>query len=386
MKRVVVLGMTGSIGQQTDHIIARHHDDFVLTGFSVWSRSDQVVEILSRHPHVQAIAVKTQKDADHFSRLYPKITFFVGEQGLIQLAQWSACDIVVTALVGFAGLAPTWAAIEAHHDIALANKETLVVAGELIIPLAKHHHVSIYPVDSEHSAITQALKGESSTEVEKVILTASGGPFRNLSREQLVSITKESALAHPTWSMGPKISIDSATMVNKGLEVIEAHFLFEVPYDSIEVVIHPQSMIHSMVQFVDGSLKAQIAPTTMELPILYALEGHHHRLDQVHRLSFDSMVNWTFAAPSYSRYPALALAYQVGRKGGNAPCVFNAANEVAVDAFLRGQLPFHRIEEVIEHTTHHVPWQRQESLTSLITCDATARLVALTYINSLEAL
>lgn len=386
MKRVIVLGITGSIGQQTDRVITRHEDEFVLIGFSTWHQDNAIPEIINRHPHVKYIAVQTDAQAAQWHARYPDITFFSGDAGLIELASLPSYDVVVTALVGFAGLAPTWAAIETHHDVALANKETLVVAGELMMPLAKQHGVTIYPIDSEHSALTQALYGESLEQVETLLLTASGGPFRELSRTQLSSVTPQQALAHPTWSMGAKISIDSATMVNKGLEVIEAHFLFNIPYDAIHVVIHPQSMVHSMVQYQDGSIKAQIGPTTMEIPILYALAGHQHRKDLVHRLDWKAMKSWTFAEPSIDRYPALRLAYQVGRKGGNAPCVFNAANEVAVAAFLEGKLAFHRIEEVIEYTIQQVPWQMQHSLQSLIQCDRESRQIATRYLVNLEVI
>lgn len=383
MKKIVILGMSGSVGQQTHQVILRHPDQFQLVGFSVWHRHHDIPTWINQHPHVTMIAVQSDQIASEYQLLYPHIRFVSGAEGLIQLAEWSHSELVVSAIVGFAGLAPTLAAIRSHHDIALANKETLVVAGELITDLLKSHPVHLFPVDSEHSALTQALVGESLASVDHLILTASGGPFRSLTRAQLSGITPEQALRHPTWTMGAKISIDSATMVNKGLEIIEAHFLFHIPYDRIDVVIHPQSVVHSAVSFIDGSVKAQLGATSMEIPILYALAGHQHCADTTHPFNFFKHPQLTFEVADSERFPALRLAYQVGREGGTKPCIFNAANEIAVEAFLHHHLPFHLIETVIEETCKACPRENQTSLSVLLTADQQARQIAQHWVHHL---
>lgn len=383
MKKIVILGMSGSVGQQTHQVILRHPSEFQLVGFSVWQRHDEIPNWIAQHPNVQMIAVQSELVASRYQTHYPHIHFVSGEAGLVQLAEWTQYELLVSAIVGFAGLAPTLAAIRSHHDIALANKETLVVAGELISDLLKTHPVHLFPVDSEHSAITQALRGESLEAVDRLILTASGGPFRSLNRTQLRDITPKQALRHPTWSMGAKISIDSATMVNKGLEIIEAHFLFHIPYERIDVVIHPQSVIHSAVSFVDGSIKAQLGATSMEIPILYALAGHQHLVDTGHPFDFFKQPQLTFEIANHERFPALRLAYQVGCEGGTKPCIFNASNEIAVDAFLHHHFPFHLIETVIEETCRACPREDQSSLSVLQAADLHARQVARHWVDQL---
>ena len=383
MKHIVVLGLSGSIGTQTEAVISRHRDMFQLVGFSVWSHTDELDHWLTEHPYVKMVAVQHEHQVLAYQPRFPHITWVYGTSGLCQLASLSEADVVVTAIVGFAGLAPTLAAIQAGKDIALANKETLVVAGEIIQQAIAAHHVRLFPIDSEHSALTQCLRGETPDVVERLIITASGGPFRTKTREELQGVTVQDALNHPTWSMGSKISIDSATMVNKGLEVIEAHFLFGIPYDRIQVLIHPQSIVHSLVEFVDGSMKAQVGVATMEIPILYALSGHQHVMDTAHRFDFFTRPTWTFEQPNFKRFPALALAYEVGRCGGTYPCVFNAANEVAVHAFLHGQLPFDQIETVIAHVVNHHTKEEQHDIEQLYRIDRETRRLAHDYIATL---
>jgi 1-deoxy-D-xylulose-5-phosphate reductoisomerase len=304
------------------------------------------------------------------------IKVYAGSDAINQIVTADPIDIVLASMVGFAGLCPTIEAIKAGKTIALANKETLVVAGELITSLVQEYRVPMLPVDSEHSAIFQCLTGEQYNNVEKIILTASGGPFRNCSYEELKSVTKREALKHPNWNMGAKITIDSATLMNKGFEVIEAKWLFGVPYNKIDVVVHPQSIIHSMVQFEDGAVKAQLGAPDMRLPIQYAFSYPYRLKADFPRVDFYTMASLTFERPDMERFRNLALAYRALEEGGSMPCVLNAANEVCVAAFLNDKVGFLQMSDIIEKTMQTIPFQKQPSLDDYIAIDAESRLVA----------
>ncbi|WP_214763890.1 1-deoxy-D-xylulose-5-phosphate reductoisomerase [Exiguobacterium sp. s141] len=357
MKRISLIGATGSIGVQTCDVIEQHPDLFELEAYAFGTNVDVAEEWINRLRPKYVSA----KDIEVLERLKPRLTyeplFFIGLEGLIECATAERADIVVTAVVGAIGLEPTLAAIEAGKDIALANKETLVTAGHLVTAAVKKHGVSLLPVDSEHSAIYQCLNGERREDVSKIILTASGGSFRDKSRDELDSVTVAEALAHPNWSMGAKITIDSATMFNKGLEVIEAHWLFDIDYNDIEVVLHRESIIHSMVEFKDAAVMAQLGNPDMRGPILYALSGPKRlEIDGNKRLNLREIGTLHFAEADLTRYPALRLAYEAGRAGGSMPTVLNAANEAAVELFLNGEIAFLDIERIVEQAmeTHTV--------------------------------
>jgi 1-deoxy-D-xylulose-5-phosphate reductoisomerase len=347
-RRIAILGSTGSIGTQALDVILRHRDLFEITALTARHNADLLIEQALRFvPEVVVIAdTRLYSDVkEALSRL--PITVMAGPEALSEVAGRPGTDMVLTAMVGFSGLLPTIAAIESGKDIALANKETLVVAGSLITSLARRTGSGIYPVDSEHSAIFQCLAGEDPAKVEKLILTASGGPFRGMTRDDLQQVTCAEALRHPNWCMGHKITIDSATMMNKGLEVIEASWLFGIEPERIEVIVHPQSIIHSMVQFTDGSIKAQLGQPDMRLPIQYAL-GYPNRLpSEFPRFSFSSCNGLTFEEVG-KVFRNLELAYRALHKGGNMPCIMNAANEIVVDAFLNNRVRFLEMPEVIE--------------------------------------
>ncbi len=304
------------------------------------------------------------------------IKVFAGEKSVIDYIDASACNTVIAAIMGFAGLLPVIKAIEKRKRIALANKETLVVAGEIIKNLAEKYRVSFIPVDSEHSALFQCLVGEPINSVEKLILTASGGPFRNLSAEELQKVTAEQALCHPTWNMGRKITIDSATLMNKGLEVIEAYWLFGIPTNQINVLVHPQSIIHSMVQFTDGSIKAQLSLPDMRLPIQYALSFPERHENPFPKIDFKSIRSLEFFEPETSKFPCLPLAFEALDKGGNTPCVLNAANEIAVDAFLKNKIDFYGIPKIIEQSISKISLIQHPTIQQLIETDKETRIFA----------
>jgi len=373
MKKITILGVTGSIGMQTVDVVKHHRDEFEIIAMSAGHNID-LLEQLIRELKVPYICVQCQKDQQYLQRKYPQYKFFYGEEGLIKISTLTEVDIVLNAIVGFAGLLPTIEAIKAHKDIALANKETLVVAGHLIIPLVKEYGVSLLPVDSEHSAIFQSLNGEHHEDISKIILTASGGSFRDKSLSQLKGVTVEQALKHPNWSMGAKITIDSATLFNKGLEVMEAKWLFNVDYDQIEVLIHPESIIHSMVEFVDGSVIAQLGTPDMRLPIQYAFT-YPHRISLIggKRLSLADIGTLHFEKPDFKRFHALELAYEAGRKGGSMPCVLNGANEQANSLFLNRKIEFLDIERLVEETMRAHEWVDHPTLKELIEIDCWAR-------------
>ena len=371
---VAILGSTGSIGTQTLDVIDRHSELFELYALTAHSNIDLLVEQAKRYrPEVVAIA-----DERHYKTLREAldglpVKVFAGADSICQIAAMSPIDTVVTAMVGYSGLLPTVRAIEAGKKIALANKETLVVAGELVTDLALRNRVDIIPIDSEHSAIFQCLVGENENSVEKLILTASGGAFRDTPKDDLRLATAADALRHPTWKMGAKITIDSATMMNKGFEVIEARWLFDIPTDKIEVIIHPQSIVHSMVQFCDGSIKAQLGQPDMRHPIQYALTFPDRLNAQVERANLADIHQLTFEKPDYEKFRNLRLAYDALRRGGNIPCILNAANEVAVDAFLKGKIGFFAMSDIIEQTISETAFISSPTLDDYIATDREAR-------------
>lgn len=348
MKRLCILGSTGSIGTQTLDVVERYREEFEVVALAAGS-SVEKMEKQIRQFRPKYVCMGDEKAAGDLRNRVRDIPVSVlsGMEGLIEMATEPSVDIVVTAVVGMMGIRPTLAAIEAGKDIALANKETLVTAGHLIIPLAKEKGVSILPVDSEHSAIFQCLHGEKRSQVHKIILTASGGPFRGRTREQMKDIQVEDALKHPNWVMGRKITIDSSTMVNKGLEVMEAKWLFDVELDQVEVVIQPQSLIHSMVEFEDGAIMAQLGTPDMRLPIQYALFYPDRRCLKGDRVDFSAVRQITFEKPDMENFQGLALAYQAAREGGTMPTVFNAANEKAVALFLDRKIGYLQITDLI---------------------------------------
>lgn len=346
MRNIVILGSTGSIGTQTIDVI-REDQDINVVGLAVYSDIESLkkqTELL----HPEAVCIFNEEKAEVFRSYELDVEVYTGMDGLIRLAEWPSADEVVVSVVGMIGIQPTIAALNAGKQIALANKETLVCAGHLIMPLAAEKQIEIKPIDSEHSAIWQSLCGEEKKTVERLLLTASGGPFRGKKREELAGKTKEDALKHPNWAMGRKITIDSATMVNKGLEVIEAKWLFDVPVDQIQVVVQPQSIVHSAVQYIDGSVKAQLGLPDMRIPIEYALYAPSRRRLNDQRLDLAALGQLSFEAPDLDTFKGLALGFRAGREGGTMPTVYNAANEEAVALFLEDKIEFLEIADVIE--------------------------------------
>ncbi|MCC7453226.1 MAG: 1-deoxy-D-xylulose-5-phosphate reductoisomerase [Crocinitomix sp.] len=383
-KRIALFGSTGSIGKQTLEVVAANPHLFEISVLTAHKNADLLIEqALKFNPNVVVIVDKAGYPKVNEALKNSDVKVYTGEEALISVAQMAEIDIVLTALVGFSGLKPTIAAIEAGKNIALANKETLVVAGEIVTKLAKEKGVNIYPVDSEHSAIFQCLTGEAMNPIEKIYLTASGGPFRGKKREDLASITKAQALKHPNWEMGAKITIDSASMMNKGLEVIEAKWLFGLTNQQIDVIVHPQSIIHSLVQFKDGSMKAQMGLPDMKLPIQYALTYPQRFETDFERFDFLNYPNLTFEKPDLDTFRNLQLAYDAMEKGGNLPCVLNAANEVTVEAFLNDKIKFLDIAEINEKVLAMANFSANPSLTSLYTTDLEARHLASEIISKL---
>lgn len=377
MKQIAILGSTGSIGTQTLDVVRQHPDAFSVYALSAHRSVDLLIQqAMEFMPAVVCIADERyyQPLRDALSEL--PIRVMAGNDAIAEMAAMPDIDVVVAAMVGYAGLRPTMAAIRAKKTIALANKETLVVAGEMICRMAQRYKVPILPVDSEHSAIFQSMVGEASTSVEKLLLTASGGPFRTFSYEQMQHVTAAQALQHPNWEMGAKITIDSASMMNKGFEVIEARWLFDVPVDKIEVLVHPQSVVHSAVQFVDGSVKAQLGTPDMRMPIQYALTYPERWQSDVPRLDLFTTQQLTFEAPDLQRFPNLQLAYDAIRKGGNAPCVLNAANEVVNMAFRQGNCSFLQMSEVIAATMDKTTFVAEPTYEDYVQSDKEARQIA----------
>ncbi len=378
VRRIAILGSTGSIGTQALEVIDKHSDQFEIEVLTAHNNAELLIEQSIKHKPNCVVIVNEDRYRQVFDALDPlNIKVYSGEKSLASVMEMDSIDIVLTALVGYSGLLPTLKAIETGKTIALANKETLVVAGELITKLAQEKGVNILPVDSEHSAIFQCIVGEFQNPIEKIVLTASGGPFRGRTKEQLLDVTKAQALNHPNWDMGAKITIDSATMMNKGLEVIEAKWLFGVSLDQIEVIVHPQSIIHSMVQFEDGSLKAQLGLPDMRLPIQFAL-GYPDRLKTDYpRFDFSDYAQLTFEKPDVETFRNLGLAFEVATNGGNQPCILNAANEIAVQGFLEEKIGFLEISDVIENCLKRVSYIRTPVLEDFVESDKETRAVAL---------
>jgi 1-deoxy-D-xylulose-5-phosphate reductoisomerase len=373
MKKIAILGSTGSIGTQALACIANAPDQFEVTALAAGKNIDVLTEqALQFKPKM--VSVQSKQLAEQMrERLPHTIKVLYGEDALTEIAAQPEADVVLTAMVGSAGLHPTLAAIDAGKTIALANKETLVSAGHLVMNRAKQKGVQILPVDSEHSALFQCLNGEKRNQVNKLVLTASGGSFRDLTRDQLKDVTVEQALKHPNWAMGAKITIDSATMVNKGLEVIEAHWLFDMPYEQIEVLLHPESIIHSYVEFVDNSIIAQLGLPDMTIPIQYAFTYPDRMPSPAKSLNFAALKQMSFREMDFKRYPCLKLAFDAGKLGGTAPTVYNAANEVAVERFLNHEISFLAIEQAIEHALTQIEVVQQPTLADIQYFDQRAR-------------
>lgn len=372
-RRVAILGSTGSIGNQALEVISRHPEMFEVVTLTANTNAQLLIKQAKEFDPDSVVIASEAKYDEVFKALDPLgIKVFTGDDSISEIVKSSTIDIVLTAMVGFSGLKPTVEAIKAGKAIALANKETLVAAGEIIMKLAATHHVPIIPVDSEHSAIFQCLQGHMG-EIEKILLTSSGGPFFTKSAEEIANATVEQALNHPKWNMGAKVTIDSASMMNKGLELIEAKWLFNVKPSDIEIVVHPQSIVHSMVQFKDGAVIAQLSHPDMRLPILYAL-SYPYRVDlDTKRLDFAEIRNLDFFRPDYNKFPCLRIATEAISKGGNLPCSMNAANEVAVHHYLKGGMPFSAIPKVIENVLSGTKFVAEPTLDEIFDTDMLAR-------------
>jgi len=376
-KRIAILGSTGSIGTQALEVISAHSDAFEVEILAAGNNAELLIkQSLKYLPNAVVIGNEDHYEIVRDSLSNQPVKVYCGADALAQVVGFDSVDVVLTAMVGFSGLKPTIEAIRAGKNIALANKETMVVAGELIMKEARQKQVKIIPVDSEHSAIFQCLTGEPANSVEKLVLTASGGPFRGRGVDDLEKVSPEEALCHPNWCMGPKITIDSATLMNKGLEVIEARWLFDCPPDKIDVVVHPQSIIHSMVQFIDGSIKAQMGLPDMRLPIQYAFSFTVRLKSEFKRFSFAEFPQLNFEQADTKIFRNLALAYEALGKGGNWPCILNAANEVAVEAFLERRIGFMDIPDLIEHTLGKSTFIKTPGLEDYFETDLMARRVA----------
>ncbi len=384
-KQLAILGSTGSIGTQTLDVVRAYPERYGVYALCANRSIDLLVaQAKEFHPEVVCIADESLYEAlsSRLSAIHFEGKVWTGADAIAEVVTMGSVDIVVAAMVGYAGLRPTIEAIKAGKTIALANKETLVVAGEIICDLALQHHAPILPVDSEHSAIFQSLVGEDRSEIEKILLTASGGPFRTFTREQMETVTAADALKHPNWEMGAKITIDSASMMNKGFEVIEAKWLFGVPVEKIEVLVHPQSIVHSAVQFTDGAIKAQLGAPDMRLPIQYALSFPERLASDFPRADLFALKNLTFEKPDLERFPNLALAYEAMRRGGNIPCVLNAANEVANLAFRENRCGFLQMSDIISETMTKAAFIAKPTYEDYVATDLEARKIAEEMVNS----
>jgi len=381
-KRIAILGSTGSIGSQAMEVIRHFPELFAVEVLTAMSQADLLIrQALEFNPN--AVVIGNEKYYDKVKQALgsSEIKVFAGEEALCQVVQMDGIDLLLSALVGFSGLKPTISAIKAGKPVALANKETLVVAGDLVTRIAAENKVAILPVDSEHSAIFQCLQGEFHNPVEKIYLTASGGPFRGMRRDQLQNVTKKDALNHPNWKMGCKITIDSASLMNKGLEVIEASWLFHIDHSKIEVIVHPQSIIHSLVQFSDGSVKAQLGLADMKLPIQYAFTYPQRVYSTFPRFNFTDFPTLSFEAPDTSVFRNLSLAYTAIEKAGNVPCIMNAANEIAVAAFLKDKVGFLQMSDVIEQCMDLIPYIAEPNFEDYLLTDNETRIKALELIR-----
>ena len=384
VKQLCILGSTGSIGTQTLDVVRAYPERYGVYALCANRSIDLLVaQAKEFHPEVVCIADESLYEAlsSQLSAIHFEGKVWTGADAIAEVVTMGSVDIVVAAMVGYAGLRPTIEAIKAGKTIALANKETLVVAGEIICELAVQHHAPILPVDSEHSAIFQSLVGEDRSEIEKILLTASGGPFRTFTREQMETVTAADALKHPNWEMGAKITIDSASMMNKGFEVIEAKWLFGVPVEKIEVLVHPQSIVHSAVQFTDGAIKAQLGAPDMRLPIQYALSFPERLASDFPRADLFALKNLTFEKPDLERFPNLGLAYEAMRRGGNTPCVLNAANEVANLAFRENRCGFLQMSYIISETMAKAAFIAKPTYEDYVATDLEARKIANSFIR-----
>ena len=385
-KRILLLGASGSIGTQTIDIIEQHPEQYELVSFGVGKNIDYARKLLTKYP-VSLISVERKEDSEELQKEFPHTRVTYGNEGLVELVTSVDYDLLVNALVGFVGLEPTLKALETKHNVALANKETLVVGGELVNKAALENGCVITPIDSEHSAIAQCLAGNPYKQIKKLIITASGGSFRKKTREELKDVTVEEALSHPNWTMGAKITIDSATMMNKGFEVMEAHYLFDIPYEQIDVLMHDESIIHSMVEYKDGAVMAELGTPDMRIPIQYAisdLENLRSELNLGESLDLAKVATMHFHAPDYNRFPLLKLAYDIGKNPGTNQAVLNASNEVANAAFRNHRIPFLMIEEVVFKTVEAFENKPVTSLKELIEVDQKARKYAEDYIRNKE--
>lgn len=381
MRKIIILGASGSIGQQTLDVIEHQLNDFELVGFSIGNRIEVVDDIILKHPAVKFVVCKNLKDVEKIKKNHPKIEVYHGDEGIISLIENANYEMVVNALVGFVGFVPTIRALTLNKEVALANKETLVVGGELINKLLKEGKGKLFPIDSEHVALAKCLKGQ--VKVKKLILTASGGSFRSYNREQLKDVKKEQALKHPSWQMGAKITIDSATMMNKGFELIEAHYLFDMPMSKIDILMHDESQIHSLVQFEDNSFLADLGPSDMRIPISYALNRGQRHEGNFKELDFTSMMTLHFHAFEPERFPCVGFAKKALKVGGTLPTVLNAANEVAVYAFLNDEISFLQIEEIIEHMMNSHRIIDNPSVEDIVYVDEATRVATKNYIKEL---
>lgn len=383
-KRILLLGASGSIGTQTIDIIEQHPEQYELVSFGVGKNIDYARKLLTKYP-VSLISVERKEDSEELQKEFPHTRVTYGNEGLVELVTSVDYDLLVNALVGFVGLEPTLKALETKHNVALANKETLVVGGELVNKTALENGCVITPIDSEHSAIAQCLAGNPYKQIKKLIITASGGSFRKKTREELKDVTVEEALSHPNWTMGAKITIDSATMMNKGFEVMEAHYLFDIPYEQIDVLMHDESIIHSMVEYKDGAVMAELGTPDMRIPIQYAIsdpENLRSELNLGESLDLAKVATMHFRAPDYNRFPLLKLAYNIGKNPGTNQAVLNASNEVANAAFRNHRIPFLMIEEVVFKTVEAFENKPVTSLKELIEVDQKARKYAEDYIRN----
>ena len=379
MRNLLILGVSGSIGTQTIKVIDHYKDDFNLIGVSVYNNVEYLKEILKKYPSIKYVWMKNIDEAIKSS--YSNITFFTKEEGLIDLVSQKEIDVVVNGISGFSGVVPTYYALVHNKEVCLANKESLVCAGDLINDLLNKGKGKLYPVDSEHCAITQCLTGESNRQIKNLIITASGGPFRTKTIDELKDVTVEQALNHPTWKMGKKITIDSSTLVNKGLEVIEAHYLFNVPGEQIKVLIHPTSVVHSMVEFVDGTIKAQLGIPSMTLPIQYALLRNSHGECYKEELDYSKALTLNFYPLDLERFESVKLAYYALSKKQGYPIIYNASNEVAVAAFLDKKIKFLDITKIIKYVFDNYEAQDVNSIEDVKAIDSLARKMANEYIK-----
>lgn len=376
MRKIVILGASGSIGTQTLDVVTQHPHALQCLGISVGQNIPWLFEHLKEHRY-DLVVVQDEFDAQSLALFYPEQAFSFGSEGLIELACLKEVEVVVNALVGFAGLVPTLKAIEAKKNIALANKETLVVAGEMVMAKVREHQVDLRPIDSEHSAILQALQGNDPKAIKRLIITASGGSFRDRTREELHEVTVAEALRHPNWAMGKKITIDSATLVNKAFEVIEAHHLFNLPYEQIDVIVHKQSIVHSMVEYIDGSIMAQLGTPDMRVPIQYALCGPERLALNTKGLDFTTMAHWEFKALDPEFYPLFPMIIAAAQQGGDRMCVVNAANEAAIQRFLNQEIKYLDIESIIAACLNHFAYRSNLSIEQLVELDAKVKAYVL---------